>query len=130
VEIVRRRFPHEYVSVPRARHDLLAWLDVSTFASGTGCDSAALVLSELVSNAVLHASPLPDGTLEVVWRRIGQKLMIEVMDAGGPEIPQVMDVGAESVSGRGLTIVESVALDWWVSREGTWRRVHALVEMG
>jgi hypothetical protein len=72
---------------------------------------------------------MPDGTFEVAWRRVGQRLTIEVTDAGGPDLPHVVDAAAHSLEGRGLLIVESLALDWWVSRRGTRRTVHAQVLM-
>jgi serine/threonine-protein kinase RsbW len=131
VETFRRRFRHEPASVRRARHDLLTWLAACGVPPGTGVDAAAVVVSELVANAVLHASPMSDGTFEVAWRRVGHALHVEVTDAGNDAgAPRLVEVELESPGGRGLVIVDSLALEWGVCPNAAGRTVHAQVDMG
>jgi anti-sigma regulatory factor (Ser/Thr protein kinase) len=81
---------------------------------------AALVVSELVGNAVRHAAPLPGGVLEVSWTVDAGYVRLRVSDGGGPSMPVRHDAGPEDVRGRGLAIVAALALDWGVetSRSG------------
>ncbi|MEV8045230.1 ATP-binding protein [Streptomyces griseoluteus] len=74
-------------------------------------DDTLLVVSELISNAVLHA--LPPAFLRLVRRRTetGGTLGIEVTD-GGPVARQPTDHStAPDEHGRGLTIVRALSTD-------------------
>jgi anti-sigma regulatory factor (Ser/Thr protein kinase) len=71
------------------------------------CEVAVLLVSELVSNAVLHA-----GTdLEVVVRLLPDRLTVEVHDGGGG-LAVRRNYSATSGTGRGLVLVEELARDW------------------
>ena len=89
----------------------------TTFAcwrvSGTQLDDAALVLSELVGNAVRHA----DGpSLQVRLRRSGEVLRIAVHD-DSPVPPRPRDAAEGDESGRGMHIVEALSSSWgWEPR--------------
>lgn len=81
-------------------------------------DDVALLVSELVSNAVIHASSKP--RLEV---RIGRShVRVEVRD-DSPEhaLPRVPDV--ERPGGRGLLLIETLASRWGTDRDGDGKRV-------
>ena len=82
---------------------------------------AALVLSELVGNAVRYGRPLPGDLLEVSWAVEDDCLRLRVSDGGGPSVPTRHQAGPEDVRGRGLTIVAALARDWGVeqSRDGS-----------
>ena len=68
---------------------------------------AVLLVSELVSNAVLHA-----GTeLEVVVRILPDRLAVEVHDQGGGRAVR-RQYSTLSGTGRGLMLVEELARDW------------------
>lgn len=82
-------------------------------ADTTACD-AGLVLSELISNALRHASPLPGGTLEVTWTLHSDSVEVAVSDGGGGSMPKVSEPGNSSVGGRGLSIVDRLSLQWGV----------------
>ena len=78
---------------------------------------AGLLVSELVTNAVLHAGLRGDDEIEVVVHR-NAALRIEVAD-GGPGIdgrPRRAPVDGEG--GRGLFIVDALAARWGVERFG------------
>lgn len=70
-------------------------------------DFAELLVSELVTNAVLHART--SITLQV--RRTESGVRIEVIDAS-PRSPQPRDYSDQATTGRGLTLVESLAAAW------------------
>lgn len=69
-----------------------------------------LVLSELVSNAVLHAG----GSIEVSLRLADGLLTIMVRDAGDG-VPAVVPVTRRTVGGNGLDIVSRLAETWGVT---------------
>jgi anti-sigma regulatory factor (Ser/Thr protein kinase) len=86
--------------------------------SGAGEDDAfdaALIASELVSNAVRHAAALPSGQLAVEWLLDADGYRISVTDGGSPHRIRSRVVDAGELSGRGLAIVAALAEDWGVS---------------
>jgi anti-sigma regulatory factor (Ser/Thr protein kinase) len=93
-----RRFVHDALSV---------WSVDSTFA-----DTVALLASELVTNAVLHAEPPIDLTLD--WD--DPRLRVEVSD-GGNQMPEVITpLPPAGRGGYGLRLVEDLARAWGASR--------------
>jgi anti-sigma regulatory factor (Ser/Thr protein kinase) len=75
---------------------------------------AVLVISELLSNAILHAYPLPGERLQVAWAVDGTEVEVAVSDGGSATVPHAEHPLPSSVSGRGLTIVEHLCLTWGV----------------
>jgi len=78
-------------------------------------DDVQLLVSELVTNAVVHAG----SEAQVAVRLLPDALRIEVVDRGGDaplpsEVRPPSSPGAES--GRGLFLVESLATTWGVER--------------
>ncbi|MFG3041848.1 ATP-binding protein [Streptomyces sp. NPDC048330] len=76
---------------------------------------AELLLSELVTNAFLHAR---GPTVEVRVYRQGSLLMIEVAD-GSPGSPLPRSPGTDEEHGRGLLIVDAMAHSWGISQDRT-----------
>ena len=77
-----------------------------------------LLLSELVTNAVLHA-----GTeIEVEVQLDGDILRVEVRD-GDPRLPTVRHYSLLSGTGRGLALVAETARSWDVEPLPTGKRV-------
>ncbi|MFJ7326168.1 ATP-binding protein [Streptomyces cyaneofuscatus] len=77
-------------------------------------DVAALVLTELVTNAFQHG----DGEdVTVSWCADGTHLTIQVEDSS-PVRPVLRTVDEASEGGRGLSIVEALADRWGVSEDG------------
>ncbi|QXE39191.1 ATP-binding protein [Streptomyces sp. GMY02] len=77
-------------------------------------DSAVLILSELLSNAGLHARVTPEQVIETRYFRSSGGLRIEVHD-GSPDRPRPRTADPEASDGRGLLLVEALANEWGVA---------------
>ncbi|MFD3759170.1 SpoIIE family protein phosphatase [Streptomyces sp. NPDC058622] len=71
------------------------------------CETACLLASELLSNAVSHGC----GPVRLRLRRAGRELSVEVCD-GSPVLPQARFAPPDAESGRGLLLVDSLAESW------------------
>jgi serine/threonine-protein kinase RsbW len=111
-----------------ARDHLVSWLDELS-VTDQDREDARLVVSELIGNAVRHAQPLADGTVQVAWAAGPRGIDIAVTDGGARTTPERVDAGVSDVSGRGLSIVESLSTRWWVETSRTRTTVHALVAL-
>lgn len=100
----------------RARRSVLSQLQ-GQIAPSTARD-VALVVSELVSNSVLHADVNPGRTLTVGLTRLDDRLRINVIDPGSRLEPHVLPPDPERLGGWGLRVVEEVSDAWGVSRNG------------
>lgn len=106
--------PNEDESVPRARHSLDILAD--TLPSRM-LETTALLVSELVTNAVVHADFEPDEGLRLRVGSSGEKVRVEVHDSG-PEF----DAGSlrkpepEQIGGWGLYLVQMLSNRWDVER--------------
>ena len=105
--------PYTASSVGIARRRLIGDLTRADVVEVTACD-AGLVLSELVSNALRHASPLPGSLVKVSWMLGDEIIEVAVSDGGGPTVPMVNKPAANALGGRGLGIVDRLALRWGV----------------
>jgi anti-sigma regulatory factor (Ser/Thr protein kinase) len=83
-------------------------------------DSATLVASELVTNAVLHARTEITLRLDVDESRI----RIEVYD-DNPRLPVAVAPPADATSGRGLSLVSAVATAWGMEHRSSGKVVWA-----
>ena len=100
-------------SVATARWQLATDLREAGLVSNA-IGEAALVLSELLSNAIRHARPLPGAMVQVSWSLRGGSLTVSVRDGGGPTDPHAGHPPPSALSGRGLAIVECLASTWGV----------------
>jgi anti-sigma regulatory factor (Ser/Thr protein kinase) len=74
-------------------------------------DSAALLSSEIISNAVLHART----PLTVSVERIGDDcVQISVTD-GSPFVPQRRQASTDSTNGRGIDLLDRLSTSWSVT---------------
>lgn len=111
--------PHTPASVATARRRLTAELAESGVPE-PAVNDAAVVLSELVSNALRHARPLSCGQVEVAWKWRHDIVQIAVSDGGAVTEPRRARPALSSLGGRGLGIVETLAMRWGVHRaDGT-----------
>ena len=106
--------PHERTGVRLARHTVADHL-TAVGVREDACDDALLVLSELVSNAVTHAAPLPNGRIAVGWAVLDDALHLEITDGGAATSPQARVAALLSGSGRGLDIVRTICRAWGVT---------------
>ncbi|MBB2909028.1 anti-sigma regulatory factor (Ser/Thr protein kinase) [Streptosporangium becharense] len=82
---------------------------------GPVLDDVTLLLSEVVTNAVVHSDSgrTPGGSVTVCLGLGGGMVHAEVIDDGSPgSIPFLRATGADSESGRGLHLVEAIAARW------------------
>lgn len=95
----------------------MARRELGTALAGWGLseleDSAALVLTELLSNAVRHAR-VAGRQIETRFVARPDGLRIEVHDAS-PDPPEPRTPEPESCGGRGLILVDALADTWGVS---------------
>jgi hypothetical protein len=86
---------------------------LGSWQRGEFAERASLLVSELVTNAVLHA-----GTpLDVVLRLGADRLRVEVRD-GSPRLPERKHYATTASTGRGLLLVEALAAAWGVEEAG------------
>jgi serine/threonine-protein kinase RsbW len=81
-------------------------------------EAARLLVSELVTNAVVHSdSRLPGGTVTVLVSEVADGLRVEVLDQGSAySVPVVRD-DVLATQGRGLLLVRSLAEEWGYARD-------------
>jgi anti-sigma regulatory factor (Ser/Thr protein kinase) len=78
-------------------------------------DSARLLVSELVTNSIVHGVRDGNGWIDVVIERRPGLLRIEVVDpASAGARPVLRRVDPESTSGWGLHLVDRLATAWGV----------------
>jgi anti-sigma regulatory factor (Ser/Thr protein kinase) len=91
-------------------------------------DTALLLVSELVGNAIRHAHPAESG-LELLLVTDGSLLRIEVRDPDRRK-PTVRHPGGLDDSGFGLVLVQTLADEWGVRQLATgkavWIELHTL----
>jgi anti-sigma regulatory factor (Ser/Thr protein kinase) len=91
---------------------------------------ASLVLSELMSNAIRYAHPLPGHQVRVCWKLTGRSLEVAVTDAGGPTRPYPVRSKPSEPGGRGLTIVGHLSRRWGVRSDEQGTTVWAVLPAG
>lgn len=116
----RRRFPGLPSQVKHARRFVARCL--SSFSEA---DTAILLTSEVVTNAVVHsASGRPGGKFDIAVIVAGGNVRVEVGDAGSGSVPVPQERAAYDIAdhGRGLDLVEALSTRW-----GTTDRDHGRV---
>jgi anti-sigma regulatory factor (Ser/Thr protein kinase) len=88
---------------------------------------AALVVSELLSNAIRHARPLPGASLQVAWAVDDGAVEVAVSDGGSATRPRQGHASLSAVGGRGLDIVEYLSRKWGVRADDAGLTVWAVV---
>ena len=120
---VSMSIPFAAESAGRVRDALQVWLDHRGSAPRI-VEDARLIATELVGNAVRHASPLRNGTVLVRWQEEGSALALSVCDGGGATQPEKVDAAPDGVNGRGLKIVDALSSKWWVDHTSHLHTVH------
>ncbi len=91
--------------VQRARHFVANTLD--RWEQSPLADTIVLLLSGLVTNAVVHAQSAP----RVSVRLLADRVHVEVTDQD-PDEARALALTSDGTSGRGLAIVESLSMGW------------------
>jgi len=101
------RLPATARSVPEARHHVAATLQ--EWGCGGLVETARLLTSELVTNAVLHART----EMTVAVEQTDQGVRISVTDES-PVPPALRRHSATATTGRGLRLLDELAHEWSV----------------
>lgn len=112
---VTMRLPFAAASVTVARRQLRTWMRTNGFGR-EAIEDGRVVISELVANSVRHAEPLSDGTILITWCLENGNLRVSVTDGGSASRPHTVNAPSSALSGRGMAIVEALAVDWWSER--------------
>jgi anti-sigma regulatory factor (Ser/Thr protein kinase) len=94
-----------------ARRRLVSDLALAGVAEAAISD-AAVVVSELFSNALQHAKPLNGAQIQVWWQLEDAAVRVFVKDGGGPTMPELGELSQLSTGGRGLRIVARLSRCW------------------
>ncbi|MFJ9678231.1 ATP-binding protein [Streptomyces sp. NPDC101194] len=94
---------------------------------GLPLEDAGHVIAELASNAALHGY-VPGRDFRIALTVTGDTLRIEVSDARGDVLPRVPERSDDSEAGRGLLLIEAIAIRWGVQvgpfpRKTVWAEV-------
>lgn len=113
----------ELLADPNAVGQARAWLKARlTDWSADGIATVQLLVSELVTNAILHTSDV----VEVTAERAGSGITVEVADHN-PSKPVVKRYERDAATGRGLHLVDALADEWGVrgdaGHKSVWFRV-------
>jgi len=113
-----REFPWDLVAVATSRRFvaemLIAW-DLDHVV-----EDASLIVSELATNAVMHAR----SNFTVLLSYEAGTLCISVRD-GSAAVPSMKHGPATVISGRGLRVVAGIARRWGTDRDGAGKLVWA-----
>ncbi|MEU6534668.1 SpoIIE family protein phosphatase [Streptomyces sp. NPDC047000] len=115
-DVAEWRFPLDPAESRRARavvrEQLHAW-HLAPLA-----DTAALMVSELVTNAVRHSHRRP-----VQLRLVLADTLLCEVDDDDHELPTLLSAGPGDEAGRGLRVVSTLAREWGSSRTGAGKTV-------
>jgi anti-sigma regulatory factor (Ser/Thr protein kinase) len=83
-------------------------------------DAAVLLVSELVTNSVLHSgSTVAGGQVTVTVSADGGVARVAVAERAGPGVPVLVpDAGGEAEGNRGMRLVDMLASRWGYERGG------------
>jgi serine/threonine-protein kinase RsbW len=99
----------------RARRHVHSQLASELF--GSQASDAALIVSELVTNSVLHANIGPDQALLLELTKVSDHLRIAVIDAGSQLEPRLLTEAPTTPHGFGLRLVDQLSSAWGVVRD-------------
>jgi anti-sigma regulatory factor (Ser/Thr protein kinase) len=97
-------------SVSRARQWFRTFIAPHNLACSV--DDCTLMISELVTNAVLYGQADDEWRVRVEWFREGTCLRVAVHNPGFPASVRMRQPRASDAHGRGLRLVNSLAHSW------------------
>lgn len=107
----RTSLPPEPHSPGDARRFVVSTL--RSWSAEPATDTAVLLVSELVTNALLHAR----SQIELALSLRNGELRVEVSDSS-PALPRLQTYGPVAGTGRGLVLVEALSSDWGAREDG------------
>jgi anti-sigma regulatory factor (Ser/Thr protein kinase) len=117
--------PHSVVLTgePIAVSEARTWLAsrAAGFVDAGRLESLALVVSEIVTNAVRHGKP--GGEIRLAATPKGDYLCVQVTDEGDGFVPSPGAMASEPGGGFGLFLVEKLTRRWGMTRENMRTRV-------
>nr|WSY53578.1 ATP-binding protein [Streptomyces sp. NBC_00886] len=85
---------------------------IAPFDPACSVDDCALMISELVTNAIVYGRADDPWVVRVEWFREGTSLRVEVHNPGFPANVRLRRPDASDAHGRGLLLVDSIADSW------------------
>ncbi|MFJ6544461.1 ATP-binding protein [Streptomyces sp. NPDC091385] len=119
------RFPKIRASVSKAREVARSFAD--TIGAGSLSYDLILIVSELVTNAVLHGRTSPGRQVEVTIAHHAGRVRVEVRDTGDGMPLRRSGATPLATSGRGLEIVDSLSEAWGVTEQVVGKTVWAVL---
>jgi len=119
--VVKVDLPPEPRSATRARQ--LTREQLAASCPEQAVEVAALLVTELVSNAILHARTDIVLIVDVAPGRV----VLRVRD-GSHIAPVVRSYGSEAATGRGIALVEQLASEWGVERSDEGKEVWCRID--
>ena len=105
--------PRSHMAPSLARRQLSDWLDA--VLAPDEVHSAKLLISELVTNAVIHGQ----GEIALRAELNDERVFAEVSDQGHGFEYEVRLPGSEELHGRGLAVVDALSSRWGVGEGST-----------
>ncbi|MER5216596.1 ATP-binding protein [Streptomyces sp. NPDC002838] len=97
-------------SAPRVRRWFRKF--IAPYNPACSIDDCTLMISELVTNAILYGRADESWMVRVEWYRVETSLRIEVHNPGFPASVRMRQPDASDAHGRGLLLVDSIAESW------------------
>ncbi|HKO26424.1 MAG TPA: ATP-binding protein [Solirubrobacteraceae bacterium] len=101
----------------RARRWVLSYLASEPIVASEA--DVVLIVSELVTNSVMHAHADSSQLLRISLGRHGDRFRIAVTDNGSATVPHLRDADNGTPGGLGLRIIDRICLGWGVVRNRT-----------
>ncbi|MFE0363697.1 ATP-binding protein [Streptomyces griseoaurantiacus] len=85
---------------------------IAPYNPACSVDDCVLMISELVTNAIVYGRSDEVWRVRVEWFRDGTSLKVDVHNAGFPARVRLRQPDAVDAHGRGLLLVDSIAESW------------------
>ncbi|MFE4592256.1 ATP-binding protein [Streptomyces laurentii] len=121
-------YPAHPTAPGRARREVA--LVLRTWKLEALVDTARLLVSELVTNAVTHTGSRRIGVAVVRTTGTSVRVMVLDTDRSRRKVPPPARPGFEETSGRGLLLVDALADRWGVEHVATGKRVWCDLDTG
>ena len=82
----------------------------------TTASDAALIVSELVTNSVVHANVGHGQVVILELTELADRLRVAVTDGGSEDEPRLLPVDVTTPGGYGLRLIDDMACAWGIRR--------------